>query len=202
MATLVGPILLLTPAAKLPRRRDRVLLGIFTGLFLIGFVVLPFLLPAIARPALEALVTRIDPDGVCIQQTSYTCGAASAVTGLRKLGLPAQEGQVAIWSHTSQYGTTPDELASALQSHYGREGLTVRYRRFKSVAELKEPPVTLAVVKYNVLTDHFVTVLAVTGQAVIIGNPLSGRVEYSYDDFAKVWRFSGIALAHGASVAH
>jgi predicted double-glycine peptidase len=201
LAAFVGPVLLLTPAAKLPRRRDKVLIGVFTGLFLIGFVTLPFLLPTLVRPVLAALSTKIDPDGVCIQQTSYTCGAAAAVTGLRKLGLPAQEGQLAIWSHTSQFGTTPDELAAALNSHYERQGLAVRYRRFKSVSDLREPSVTLAVVKYDVLTDHFVTVLAVTDQAVIVGDPLSGRVEYSYDDFAKVWRFSGIALSRGSKTA-
>ena len=201
LAAFAIPVLLLTPAAKLPRRPAKVLLGILAALFLLRFVVLPFLLCALVRPVLAALSTKIDSDGVCIQQTSYTCGAASAVTGLRKLGLPAQEGQLAIWSYTSQFGTTPDELAAALESHYGREGLAVRYRRFKSVIELREPSVTLAVVKYDVLTDHFVTVLAVSNQTVIIGDPLSGRVEYSYDDFAKVWRFCGIALARGSNAA-
>jgi predicted double-glycine peptidase len=198
LAAFVGPVLLLTPAAKLPRRRDKALIGTFAGLFLIGFVCLPLLLPALVRPVLAALSTKIDPDGVCIQQTSYTCGAAAAVTGLRRLGLDAQEGQLAIWSHTSQFGTTPDELAAALESHYKREGLAVRYRRFKSVAELREASVTLAVVKYDMMTDHFVTVLGVTDQAVIIGDPLSGRAEYSYDDFAKVWRFSGVTLSRGS----
>ena len=194
LAAFAGPILILTPAAKLPRRRDKVLLRIFTGLFLLSFVVMPFFLPALVRNNLAALATKIDSDGICMQQTSYTCGAAAAVTGLRKLGIPAEEGQVAIWSQTSQFGTTPDAIADALRSHYGADGLEVRYQRFQQVADLKQPGVTLAVVKYDFMVDHFVAVLGLTDQEVIVGDPLSGKAIYSYKDFAKLWRFCGISL--------
>ncbi len=194
LSALVGPLLLLTPAVALPRRRDRIMVGIFAGLFSLRMVVLPSLLAVLARSTLAALPTKIDPDGVCIQQTAYTCGAASAVTALRKLGFAADEGPMAIWSFTSRFGTTPDELACALQSHYAGKGLIVRYHRFKSVGELREFPFTLAVVKYGALTDHFVTVLSVTDTTVVVGDPLSGRVESTYDEFAKQWRFYGIVM--------
>jgi hypothetical protein len=59
-------------------------------------------------------VARVDGDGVCRQSSHYTCGPASAVTVLRKLGLPAEEGEIAILSHTSALtGTEPDVLAKA-----------------------------------------------------------------------------------------
>ena len=194
LAAFAGPILILTPAAKLPRHRDKIFLRIFTGLFLLGFVVMPFVLPALVRKELAALVTKIDPDGVCLQQTSYTCGPAAAVTGLHKLGLPGEEGQLAIWSQTSQFGTTPDALADALRSHYGADGLEVRYQRFQKVADLKQRGITLAVVKYDFMVDHFVTVLGVTDHEVIVGDPLSGKTAYSYNEFSKLWRFCGITL--------
>lgn len=195
LAAIAAPILILPPASRLPRRRDKIFLWVFTGLFLLGGCVMPFVLPALVRKNLNALTTKIDPDGVCLQQTEYTCGPAAAVTALHKLGLPAQEGQLAIWSETSQFGTTPDAIASALRSHYGADGLKVRYQKFQKVADLKKQSgVTLAVVKYDFMVDHFVAILGVDDYQVIVGDPLSGKVPYSYEDFAKVWRFSGIEL--------
>ena len=194
LAAFAAPIIVLTPAARLPRHRDKILLRIFIGLFLLSFVVMPFLLPALVRNSLAALATKIDPDGVCLQQTAYTCGPAAAVTGLHKLGLPAEEGQLAIWSQTSQFGTTPDAIADALRAHYGADGLEVRYQRFQKVSDLKRPGVTLAVVKYDFMVDHFVAILGVTDQEVIVGDPLNGKMAYPYDDFAKLWRFCGISL--------
>jgi predicted double-glycine peptidase len=202
LAAFAAPILILTPAARLPRRRDKVFLRIFTGLCLLSFVVMPFFLPALIRNRLAALATKIDPDGVCLQQTSYTCGPAAAVTGLRKLGLPAEEGQLAIWTHTSQFGTTPDAIADALRAHYGADGLEVRYQQFKKVEDLKQPGVTLAVVKYDFMVDHFVAVLGITDQEVIVGDPLSGKTTYSYKDFAKLWRFCGISLKLNSNTHH
>lgn len=194
LAAFIVPILILTPAAKLPRRRERIFLRVFVGIFLPGFVVMPFFLPALIRNELAALVTKIDPDGVCMQRTAYTCGPAAAVTALRKLGFPAEEGQLAIWSDTSQFGSTPEDIAAALRAHYGKKGLVVNYRRFRRVEDLKQAGVTLAVVKYDFLTDHFVTVLGITDHEVILGDPLSGKTSYSYAEFAKSWRFCGITL--------
>lgn len=194
LGAFAGPILILTPAERLPRQRDRLFLRGFVAMFLLSFVVMPFFLAALARNDLAALATKMDPDGVCIQQTSYTCGPAAAVTALRKLGLPAEEGDLAIWSQTSQYGTLPEVLAGAIRSHYKTNGLEVRYRRFGAISDLQQAGVTLAVVKYDLMTDHFVAILDVTNKQVVVGDPLSGKTTYSYEDFAKLWRFCGICL--------
>jgi predicted double-glycine peptidase len=194
LAAFAVPILIVTPATKLPRRRDQLFLRIFTIIFLIGFVIFPFFLTALARNKLTALQTKIDPNGICLQQTAYTCGPAAAVTALRKLGISADEGQLAIWSETSQFGTTPDELAAVIRTHYASDGVEVRYQRFRQVSDLAQPSATLAVVKYDFLTDRFVAVLSLTDKTVTVGDPLTGKMVYSYDDFAKLWRFSGIAL--------
>ena len=147
------------------------------------------------RPALSQLRTKIDEHGICLQTTDYTCGPASAVTALHKLGLPAEEGQIAILSCTSaQEGTPTDMLAGALNRHYGADGLTAQCRAFHSVAELKEAGLTLAVIKFGFLVDHWVTVLKVTDSAVIIGDPLGGREQFTYGEFAERWRFVGIVL--------
>jgi predicted double-glycine peptidase len=138
----------------------------------------------------------MDSDGVCLQTTGYTCGPAAAVTALRRLGFKADEGQLAILTHcTSFTGTPPDILADSLQSRYGRNGLRCEYRGFRDVAELKNAGLTLAVVKFNFIVDHYVTVLAVNDHTVTIGDPLYGLTEMSRHDFEDMWRFCGVALA-------
>lgn len=70
----------------------------------------------------------------CLQSNDYNCGPAAAVTALRKLGLPAEEGEIAILAHTSSAtGTPPDVLARALQDRYEKEGLASHYRIFHRV---------------------------------------------------------------------
>ena len=70
----------------------------------------------------------------------------------------------------------------------------VKCRVFKTVAELQQPGLTLAVVRYGLFEDHWVTVLEVTRSEVIVGGPLAGLTRLSYDEFCKRWRFIGIVL--------
>jgi predicted double-glycine peptidase len=191
----VTTMVLTTPLSRLPRKRDRVLVGLLMAALVFVKSVWPFLAPLADRRQLAHLQTRAGSDGVCRQTTGYTCGPASAVTGLRKLGLTADEGKIAILSYTSSTtGTEPDILADVLQNEYRKDGLQAEYRAFKDVAELRQAGLTLAVVKFNYLVDHFVTVLEVTDTEVIVGDPLDGLDRMTYDDFSKKWRFSGVVL--------
>lgn len=195
LAAFITPILILTPAAQLPGRRAKILLHVLNVVVLAGGAVAPFLMAALAQKSLAAVTTKIDPDGVCLQQTDYTCGPAAAVTALRKLGLPANEGQIAIWSQSSKYvGTEPDVLAQALRSHFGSYGLDARFRCFENVTNLKTAGLTLAVVKYDFMEDHFVTVLGVSDRDITVGDPLNGKTVYPCDEFVKRWRFTGISI--------
>ena len=147
------------------------------------------------RNQLSHLTTDVDKNGICLQTTDYTCGPASAVTVLRKLGLRAEEGQIAILSCTSfQEGTPDDMLAEGLNRQYGGNGLSAKCRIFRSVAELKRAGLTLAVIKYGFLVDHWVAVLEVTDSEVVVGDPLGGLDRISYQEFAKKWRFVGVVL--------
>jgi len=192
---LIIPILLLLPAAKIASLRLRFLLAVFAGLAILEFSVLPALLPAFNRNLLLHLKTRIDRDGVCLQGTAYTCGPAAAVTALRRLGLPAEEGEIAVWAgSTSVAGTPPDVLAETLRRHYGAQRLTASLRYFKTIPELKQAGLSVAIIKYDFLQDHYVTILSASDTQVVIGDPLNGLVAFSYADFEKMWRFSGIIL--------
>ena len=191
----IATLVLTTPLSRVPERRNRVAIGVLMALIVFFMSIWPFIAPMVDRQSLSQLHTQIDEHGICIQTTGYTCGPAAAVTGLRQLGLPAEEGQIAILSCTSvQEGTPTDMLSAALNRQYGADGLTAQCRAFHSVGELKQAGLTLAVVKYGLLVDHWVAVLAVTDSAVIIGDPLGGRQQLSYEEFAERWRFVGIVL--------
>lgn len=191
----VAAMALTTPLSRLPRKRMRLAVSVLIGVVVWELSVWPFLAPAFNYNYLSHLQTRIDADGICRQSTDYDCGPAAAVTALRKLGLPAEEGKIAILTHTtSTTGTEPSVLAAELQKRYGKDGLTAEFRAFTNVAELKDAGLTLAVVKFNFLVDHFVTVLEVTKQEVVVGDPLNGKVTLSWAEFEDKWRFIGVVL--------
>jgi predicted double-glycine peptidase len=197
----VVTMVLTTPLSRLPRKRDRALVIVFMTVLVLVRCVWPFLAPLPQREELAHLQTRIGSDGVCRQTTGYTCGPASAVTGLRKLGLPGEEGSIAILSNTSSTtGTEPDILAQALQKEYQENGLKAEYRFFQSISELKQACPTLAVVKFGFLVDHFVTVLAVTDTEVVVGDPLEGLNRMTYGEFRDKWRFSGVVLSRSGKI--
>jgi predicted double-glycine peptidase len=159
--------------------------------------VLPFVMPLLVRNDLAGLKTKTNVDNICVQSTSYTCGPAAAVTALRQLGITAQEGELAILSHTSPIiGTMPWSLYKAIQNRYAADGIDCRFRQFDSISQLREADVTLAVVKDAFMLDHCVAIIEVGDNTVTIGDPILGKVQMSHKDFQSVWRFYGIALKH------
>jgi hypothetical protein len=186
---------LTVPLSRLPRKLEKVMVCLLMAVSISWACVLPFLVPAVLRSQLASLTTRFDANGICRQSTRYTCGPAAAVTALKKLGLSAEEGQLAILSYTSPLaGTSPSLLCSALQNRYSCEGLRCRYRRFDSIEQLRGAGITLAVVKDAFLLDHCLAVLAVSDQTVTVADPIVGILSIQRWQFEKVWRFSGIVM--------
>ena len=195
LTALIGTMVLTTPLSRLPLRRDRAAISVLMVCIVFQVAAWPFLAPAFDRQQLAALITRIDPDGICLQNTEYTCGPAAAVTALRRLGLPADESEIALLCGTSTaMGTPPDILCRKLQKRYGPNGLVCEYRSFKSVADLKQPGYTLALMKFAFLLDHYVAVLDVGERTITVGDPLNGKQTLTHDEFAQKWRWVGVAL--------
>ena len=157
--------------------------------------ILPFLVPALIKTDLTKLETRFDSNGICRQSKEYTCGPAAAVTALNRLGLNAQEGEIAVLSYTSPVtGTLPRCLNQALNKRYNAEGLVSQYRNFESVSQLKDAGFTLAVIRDAFLLDHCVAVLGISETSVTIADPVTGMQSIPLEQFEKIWRFSGIVL--------
>lgn len=191
----IAALILSTPLSRLKRPRDRIAVVFFIALFVSISSLWPFIAPSFNHRLQASLKTHLDSDGVCRQGTEYNCGPAAAVTALRRLGLPAEEGEIAILAHTSYaLGTPPDVLSSKLQERFGSQGLQAEYRHFNSVRELRGSGFTLAVIKFGFMTDHYVTVLDVDDRHVTVGDPFRGKMVYTVEHFAKEWRFTGIVL--------
>lgn len=189
------PMGLIAPLPKLPYRWEKIATYIVTCIFIVLFSFPPFLAPALVRHDLSNLQTRVNSDGICFQSKSYTCAPAAAVTALRKLGLPAYEGEIAILSHTSPItGTLPWSLCTALQRRYRSDGLNCQYRRFDSISQLRDADITLVAVKDTFLSDHCVAVLEISEDTVTIADPAIGKISISLEQFERVWRSSGITL--------
>jgi hypothetical protein len=186
---------LTVPLSRLPHKFEKLIVCLLMAGFVTWFSVLPFLVPALIKERLSNLQTKFDKNGICRQTTDYTCGPAAAVTALGKLGLRADEGELAVLSYSSPViGTLPACLSSALQDRYSAEGLSCRYRRFDSVAELKNAGITLALVREAFLMDHCLAVLDVSEDVVTVADPVTGTRLMPYEQFEKIWRFSGIVL--------
>lgn len=194
VAAIVVPALLLAPTHRLANsRRIRILVG--SGVLAGGIGVLPLLSAVLVADRLLLMPTRWGTDGVCRQQTDFTCGPAAAVTALRRLGVMADEGQMALAALTTPLtGTSPEALARMLQRGFGDRGVRVGVRNFGGIEELAPQGVTLVVVRYGFMLDHWVCVLGVTDKGIEVGDPMCGREVWKRDEFERRWRKVGVEL--------
>ena len=180
---------------RLPRKRERVLVSAAAGLGVFHFAIVPFFLPILLRGYFENLETKLDPDGVCLQSNGYTCGPAAAVTALRKLGIKAEEGEIAIAARTTPLsGTDTRALCAALKEKWGPKGLECELRPFDSTEDLRGLYPTIVVFKLSFLLDHFVVVLDMKDDRILIADPLTGLRTLSRQEFTDRWRRLGIVL--------
>jgi len=190
----VAPVMVMAALAyRLKGTRIKVLVLIFAFIFSGYDGVYPIVEPLVTRAELERIQTKLDSRGVCIQSTDYTCGPAAAVTALHVLGIRGDEGKIALAAYTGfDSGTAPDSLCLALNQLHGQQGRRWEYRLFRSFDELKSRCPAIVVIEYSLFLDHYVTVLDVRGDQVVVGDPLAGKVAVPATEFVKKWRYCGI----------
>lgn len=193
--TMATSLLLAVPVARLNRKTTAVLTSIFAALFVMHFSLLPFLLPAFNRQDLLAIHTTFDRYGTCMQNTGYTCGPAAAVSALREFEISAEEGELAVFAHsTSSAGTPPELLCRAIEKLYRHRNIRCQFKAFSSVSDLKGNLPAVAIVKFGFLVDHFVTVLRVTDNYITVADPAKGLRIMRIPDFESEWRKSAIVV--------
>jgi hypothetical protein len=145
---------------------------IMTGLVLFcltGLLLAPYAKSVIA-PLRTAMLDRWT-NGVCLQTTPSTCGAASAATLLRRFGRAATEQELARECFTYGSGTENWYLVRALRSR----GLQVRMV-LSSPRSASLPFPCIAGTEYGGRggSGHFITLLGQQNGRMLVGDPIGG----------------------------
>lgn len=177
------PILVLCLRQRVKQRRLRFALLVLMVIGVAGYV-----LPAFAGPALlQGHYQRMENqyvNGICQQSTAYTCGPAAAVILLEHVGQAASEGELAVAMRTGPLtGTDEGLLGKVLEDRYGLE---VELQTAATVREI--PSVAIAVMRYSLWVDHYVAVLEVTADEVVVGDPAAGLRRLSHHAFRRECR--------------
>jgi len=172
---------------QLPRRQTRRVVGaavVFVVCYGIWSAATTFLVP------FDDLTGRPDRTGFCRQTSNYSCGAAALCTFLAQLDCESSEREVARLSAMQWHGgVTALGLRRAARITLHGRAHTVGIRRLSwSDLRTRDGPCVVAV-RYSLLVDHFVTVLAVDGDRVTVADPLArGIGVWSRDELESRWR--------------
>jgi len=136
--------------------------------------------------------TRWSEDAVCLQNSSYTCGPAAAVSALHHMGIQAEEADLALAAFCSSIsGSQAADLSSAIQGLYQ---LPCRVYTGKQMQKLREADAALLKISLRGLTHHWVALLEWEGDEVILGDPLYGRSRMHVSQVDAIWTHSAILI--------
>jgi len=138
----------------------------------------------------------VGSDGVCLQTSDYTCGAAAAATLLAAYGVESDEAEMAerCWTN-SMTGTDEFCVARGLRQKLAGTGREVRLVSSDWEALLaRGGRPAMATIRYSTFVDHWVVIFGVEGETVLVGDPLEGRRRMGKNKFLEVWR-GGLVIA-------
>jgi len=127
-------------------------------------------------------------DGVCIQSTLSTCGAASVATILGYFGHETYEAKIAAEAYSYIGGTEAWYLARTARSR----GFKVDFDSTSGFAPEGGLPVIAGVLIGS--SGHFIAILEQNGDEFVVGDPLRGRVVLSRGDLEKRYQFTGFHM--------
>lgn len=162
----------------------RMIVEVFAGLL---FAMVGSWLVEHARADPAALGGRADKDKVCMQTSTYSCGAAAACTLLAHIGVESDEGEMAGLCGTSPgWGTDEFQVARGLNEKLPGRHAVIERTDWESLVALKSP--AMATMKLTFLVDHWVVVLHAAEDGVRIADPLMGQVTLTKAEFLDRWR--------------
>ncbi len=174
-------------AAVLPRvMRVLPLLGVA------ALVIAPVMKPFVG-PLPDGALDDVWVDGVCLQSTPSTCGAASMATILRFHGCTTTESEVATEAHSYAGGTEAWYLARTARSR----GFDVRFEFAQGFRGSLDLPAVVGV-RLGQL-GHFIPILARGEDGFLIGDPLRGREILTAEALLERYDFTGFAMPVGDS---
>ncbi len=139
---------------------------------------------------------RVDTDGVVLQTTPYTCGAAAAAGFLRRFGVPATEREMARETLVVPYrGTTMVKILWAVRDALEPRGYRVRLvggppaslepgeAPTPCLADWRMPPS----LEHPLGEGHLVVIRALRRDLVVLEDPSRGLVGISHDEMRERW---------------
>ena len=150
-------------------------------------IVAPYLKPVIAPLPSRHFLDHWQ-DGVCLQSTQASCGAACAATVFRMYGFELTEREIARECHTCLSGTENWYLARAFR----RRGCVVTYRLTEGLpTDLRLP--ALAGIRVGGI-GHFIVIKEHAKGRFVIGDPLAGRQEVPDNQVTRQFDFTGFFM--------
>jgi len=164
----------------------------FAGILLGLWLIVPYL-----KPIITPIPSRLWQDhwdnGICIQSTPSSCGAASAASILNHYGVKVQERELAAECFTSRSGTENWYLMRM----FNRRGFQVFCRIENGLpADLHLP--AIAGVKVGEV-GHFIAIIGKDHNGFITGDPLVGKQVIAADKMSKKFAFTGFFMEIRAS---
>jgi ABC-type bacteriocin/lantibiotic exporter with double-glycine peptidase domain len=125
---------------------------------------------------------------MCLQSTPSSCGAASAASVLKRLGIDATEKEIAKECFTYRGGTENWYIARALR----RRGCSVRFRIEDGLPKNARLPV-IAGVRVRKF-GHFIAILGKFRGDYICADPLVGLEWGSEKEIRSLYHFTGFLM--------
>lgn len=195
----IVPLALAAARPYLPYKIERQGIVVLIALSIYVFAVFPFLGAAIAAGALKELPVMYDSDGVCLQNTPYTCGPAAAATALRQFGLDVSEGQIAVLSRSCPLiGTSDYDLTRAIGQVVSGRAVESSYGQWNEIPKLTDHQVLLAMLRQRYWSNHCVLIVKMTDNAVVFADPAEGLITLSKKRFLDLWTGRGILLQNNS----
>lgn len=164
---------------------------VVSRLFLIIILVLGIMIPhvkSIFAPVAEQRFSDRWEGAICMQSTPSSCGAASAATIFKFLGVSLSERDVARECFTYLGGTENWYITRAFR----RRGFKVNYRIEEEFPyDLHLPAIVGIRVNGR---GHFITIVEKSSDNYIVGDPMVGREEVPIDQVTKKFDFSGFFM--------
>jgi predicted double-glycine peptidase len=167
---------------------SRKAVGVFAGLL---FLVAVQRLWITARFDPTTLHGVVNQRRVCNQTTDYSCGAASAVMLLDQLGLRSTEREMAELCWTNGL-TGTDELGVCMGLRKKLAGTPWRPNLVRSDWDdlRRRGGPAMATIYHSFMVDHWVLVLEVTDDRVVVLDPIASRQTHTKARFLELWRRS------------
>ncbi|HEY4328499.1 MAG TPA: cysteine peptidase family C39 domain-containing protein [Phycisphaerae bacterium] len=187
----------LPPKAAGRGSTSRSSVAVMMAMLLIYYGVLPALLPLMVRASLLATKTSMDSHHICLQTHGYTCGPASAVTCLARLGISAGESSLAIDARCAPaFGTDGHLLAQSIHRQF--PNINAQFRYVENLDDLTVPAVVDMQMTH--IGGHYVAVLEIRPKEIVVGDPLSGQGTIPRQEFLAEWCHGAIEFTCPACV--